>query len=366
MTTEDLATGFFLEAHFVHGLAPLVSQELRQRLKRKFKQFAASQPDTIRFALIDDRDTLTKVRTVTAFYMGRHYAIPRPKALLGNAHFQQLITQLTLVRHTDRNRAFRTFRIEAAGSESSIFRRLRQQIATATGLIDDPESGELVIRVFPTFKPAFEPTFERVRQWTVLCRLTPRPLSARTWRVSDFPGALNATIAASMIRLSKPQPTDRLLNLMCGSGTLIVERLLIEGALVAIGCDTSVNALESASQNINAAGLSSQVVLMHEDATRLPFPAQSFDVLVADFPWGHLIGNHAENQKMYPRLLIEAARVALPQARLVLITSEVRLFEQTLQTHAHLWQLQEMLKLDFKNLRPRIYVLQRTTLEASS
>jgi ubiquinone/menaquinone biosynthesis C-methylase UbiE len=350
MTTEQVKAGFFVEAHFVFGLAPIVLDELQDRLKHKLRRLPTDSPDIIRFALIDDLTTLNQIRTVTAFYVGYCYAIPRPKALLGHSHFQQLLKQLTLVQRADR--AFRSFRIEAAGSESTVFRRLAQEIAKATNLINDPAGGELVIRVFPTQGG--------IAQWVVLCRLTPRPLSARTWRVADLPGALNATIAAAMNLLSNPKPTDRFLNLMCGSGTLLIERLLCERAHLTVGCDISTMALASAERNIQAAGLAGQVRLLNEDATRLPFLPQSFDVLVADLPWGQLVGGHRQNEALYPLLLQEAARVASPAARFVLITNEIRLFEQTLQQTAHLWRLCATIRLNFKNVRPRIYLLERS------
>ena len=60
--------------------------------------------------------------------------------------------------------------------------------------------------------------------WEVLIRLTPRPLSAREWRVCNMEGALNATIAAAMIEMTDPSARrPRVFNLMCGSGTLLIE-----------------------------------------------------------------------------------------------------------------------------------------------
>jgi ubiquinone/menaquinone biosynthesis C-methylase UbiE len=63
---------------------------------------------------------------------------------------------------------------------------------------------------------------------------------------------------------------------------------------------------------------------------------------------------------LYPRLLQEAARVAMPQVRFVLITHERQLLEASLQNTVHLWQLRQRLDLAYKNLRPRIYLLERT------
>lgn len=62
--------------------------------------------------------------------------------------------------------------------------------------------------------------------WDVLVRLSTFPLSARSWRAEGYHAAVNATVAAAMVRLSQPRSGDRVVNLMCGSGTILVERLL--------------------------------------------------------------------------------------------------------------------------------------------
>src|SRR5581483_7823655 len=100
-------------------------------------------------------------------------------------------------------------RIDAAGADSPTFRRLAAELATRTGLADDPATGDLLLRIRPA-----------AGGWEVACRLSPRPLSTRAWRVRDIPFALNATIAAAMVEMTEPRPQDRFANLLCGSGTL--------------------------------------------------------------------------------------------------------------------------------------------------
>ncbi len=58
------------------------------------------------------------------------------------------------------------------------------------------------------------------------------------------------------------------------------------------------------------------------DATALQFPANTFNAICTDLPWGQLVGSHQHNADLYPRVLAEAARVAAPRARLVLLTHE--------------------------------------------
>ena len=42
--------------------------------------------------------------------------------------------------------------------------------------------------------------------WEVLVRLTPRPLTARPWRVCNWPGALNAVVAGIGSFVKSPNP----------------------------------------------------------------------------------------------------------------------------------------------------------------
>jgi tRNA (guanine6-N2)-methyltransferase len=193
--------------------------------------------------------------------------------------------------------------------------------------------------------------------WEVLCGLTPRPLSARAWRVAHMEGTLNSTIAAAMIMLTRPKRTDRFLNLMCGSGTLLIERLLAGKTAYAIGSDLNGRSLEKA--NLNLAAAKVKATLLQQDDRRLSFPQQSFDVLVADLPWAQLVGSQAQVQVMYPLILGEAARVAMPGARFVMITHQVKLIEALLEEQAEVWRVKNVVKLAYKNLRPRIYMLYR-------
>ena len=172
--------------------------------------------------------------------------------------------------------------------------------------------------------------------WEVLTRLTPRPLSARDWRVCNLPGGLNACLAVAMNDLAQVKPGERYLNAMCGSGTLLIEQALANKAERLVGVDLDAEALECARQNINAAGLSSLVVLKQADATALDLE-NSFDVVTADVPWGDTVGSHATNAALYPAFLAEMVRVTTPKARFVVLTHDLKLFKDVLAKQG-VWQ----------------------------
>ena len=82
-------------------------------------------------------------------------------------------------------------------------------------------------------------------------------------------------------------------------------------------------------------------------------------MISADLPFGHLVGSHEENLSLYPDLLAEAARVARPGARSVLLSHEVRLMERLLAQQSS-WKLEQMVRVDLGGLFPRIFQLRRT------
>jgi len=288
----------------------------------------ADSSGEVRFAYAGPWPTLLNLRTVVAVHAVISSALPRPSALLDDGRFRQLAAAIGHIRSLHPARAFRRFRLSAAGADSSVFSRFRERLATATGLVETEEPGELLLRVRRGPDGQFE----------LLARISPRPLAARSWRVCNLPGALNASVAAVMAGLTHPSPGDVYLNLGCGSGTLLVERAAIGPARRLIGCDVDPAALACATQNAEAAGLSS-VELEAWDATALPLDTTSIDALTVDLPFGQLVGSHAENAALYPRLVAEAARVARPGARFVAITHQSRLFERSVG--ANHWEIAE-------------------------
>jgi 23S rRNA G2445 N2-methylase RlmL len=172
-------------------------------------------------------------------------------------------------------------------------------------------------------------------------------------------GALNATIASALIELTQPRRNDHFLNLMCGSGTLLIERLQRGPVQLAFGGDLDVVALASARRNIAAARLSKQISLIQIDGCRSSLPAAAFDVICADLPWGQLIGSHTDNTALYPALLAEASRLAAPGARLALLTHEIKLMEGLLKDETLPWALKDTLQVFQGGLRPKIYLMAR-------
>ncbi len=339
----------YFEAQVPPGLEEWSAREMASLLGAAYLA-GASYPGAVQFAYHGDQRRLLQLRSVIAVYWVARYAIPRPRAFLGEANFRALLDQIHAATQHAAAGNLRTLKIGAAGADSAVFRRLESDLARTLGLIPERDSGDLLIR--------FRRPLDGSDGWEALVRLTRRPLSTRDWRVCDLRGALSGPVGYIMTGLTKPASTDQYLNLFCGSGTLLIERAAHGPAGRMIGVDISRRALECARRNLTAAGIAERVMLSGGEASRLPLAAGSVNVITADLPFGAAVGSHSLNAQLYPIALQEMARVAAPRSRAIILTHEIRLIERVLE-QSSLWQLERFLPIVLRGLHPRLYLLRR-------
>ncbi|MFC6592150.1 methyltransferase domain-containing protein [Deinococcus lacus] len=296
----------------------------------------------LRFWYPGSPERLLRLRSVAAVYRLRRWDVPRPRGLLGHQQFEELAE---FVRAVQQAGGHTSFRISAAGRESDVLQRLTQDLSAALGL-PYSEEGELVLRL----RPAADGT-----GWEVLARLTPRPLSVREWRVCNRAGGLNASVAHALHRLAGVRAEDRIFNPMCGSGTLLVERALMGPYEAMVGVDTDPDAVACARANLAAARRDVEVAQV--DALHTGLPDRSFDLIMADLPWGDAVGDHASNAELYPAFLHEMYRLCSRSGRLVVLTHELRLFERALAESR--WEGYELLQVYSGGHHPKAYLLRR-------
>jgi tRNA (guanine6-N2)-methyltransferase len=340
-----------MELLFLPGLGEVVAAEVGERLGPGVRlRPVPGRSDSFLLDLRGPWDRLLELRTVVAAFAVLTFAVPRPRSLTSGEYLPEIVGAIRAVRELGPAPRPASFRFDAAGVRSAGFRRLAEELARATGLPHDQDDGDLVLR--------FRRAVERPGGWDVLVRLSTRPLSDRPWRVRNLPGAANATVAAAMACLTRPRPGDRVANLMAGSGTLLVERLLAGPARVAVGVDVDRAVLEDCRQNLAAAGLEGRALLLAGDVADDAWLAHGpYDVLLADPPWGTLMGDHAANQELYATLLERARRAAAPGARLAVLTHEIRLMERCLDRARGLWEPEGVTRVYQKGHHPRIYLL---------
>ena len=169
------------EAEVVAGLKDQAASELRTRFGSDARLLRKARPDELPFHFRGDLAALGTVGKSNAINLVQHFDIPRPAAFLGHEHQTRLLRQIDSVRSLHESGSFHSFRISAAGRDSPVMQRLREAIANRTNLVYDEREGDLLLRIR---KADLHQT-----GWELLTRMTPRPLSARSWRVRNLPGA---------------------------------------------------------------------------------------------------------------------------------------------------------------------------------
>jgi SAM-dependent methyltransferase len=348
------ATLRLCELELAGGLEAVVWEELQRKLGneatllRPLAEQRESGALQVRYG--GELARLNGLHTISAAYLVCPFAVPRPRALLGDQHYRQLLQAINLVLHLSPAGLFHTLSLSAAGADSTVMRRLREQLTAQLGMDAAGEEGDLYVRIRPARLVA--------NGWEALIRLSPRPLSLRAWHQCHLPGGVNPAVAHCMVLLTRPNPADHFLNLACGSATLLVERLTYGPAAQIIGCDIDPTALRCAQSNLTASRWPNAVQLHPWDVRKLPLSPASINTFCSALPFGIKVGSHAENVALYPALLQEAGRVARPGGRAVLLTQEVRLLEEAIHTNSQ-WQLESSLRISTRGLRPGLYVLRR-------
>lgn len=342
----------YVECEVLRGLKSFAVKEIKRLFGDQVSIITDSDEESVKCFFAGDAHKLLHLRTVVAVYAGANMHIPGPQALLLPHNFQYVLGLVKFAESLHKPHAFTSFRFSAAGEESPLFKKIAGKLSRATTLRYDARDGDHMLRIRPTEYGEWG--------WDVLVRLSPRPLSTRPWRVENMPGAVNATIASAMISLTSPQKTDRYINLMCGSGTLLIERMQFGKPENIVGVDTSRESLAMAAANIHAAGLPKDIRLERMDATALKgIPDASFNKLVADVPWGQLIGTHTQNTELYPALLHEASRIAEPYADFIVLTHDMVRFEKILETNNFGWTTKSMYQVSQGGKHPTIYHLKK-------
>jgi ubiquinone/menaquinone biosynthesis C-methylase UbiE len=357
------------QADVIEGLEPFARSDIERAGGRPL----SANRGLVHFSLAGDSHKLLALKTVLSVYAAKTFHVPRPKALLGDQHLRALMALLDDALAIAGRDAYRTFMLGAAGADSAVMQRIKSEIARHTRLKEVAEEGDLLVRLLPsprlppppapsptgTFRPPVGEGLGVGGGWLALARISPQPLGTRPWRECVTPGALQATVAHVMAGLSNPKPNDIVLNLGCGSGTLLIERGTLAPAQRLIGCDVNADALACAERNV-AAWRAGGAELYDWDATRLPLGDNSVSALLADLPFGNRVGSHEDNRALYPALLREAARVARAGARFVVISAEVKLLQATLQAQ-DAWHTQQTLRVNLAGLQPIIAVLERAS-----
>ena len=185
-------------------------------------------------------------------------------------------------------------------------------------------------------------------------KLSKNDMAQRSYKQAHIPASLKPTIAYSMVRLSRPHPNDVFLDAMCGAGTILLERALMDRYRYLIGGDISTEALDATLTNFGRQHQPRQ--FFHWDTRNLPLQPNTVDKIVCNLPFGETIGNVSQLTNLYRRCLREYERVLKPRGRMVLLTSQRELLNTELKQRRSL-RVAQKLTVDVRGMRAWIYVV---------
>ncbi|HEY7347096.1 MAG TPA: methyltransferase domain-containing protein [Ktedonobacterales bacterium] len=196
----------------------------------------------------------------------------------------------------------------------------------------------------------------------LLCglRLSDRTMRHRAYQTAHLPTSLRPSVAAAMVFLTTPDEHDTFLDPMCGSGTLLAERMLVGKYQQALGGDSVARHVETARKNL--AGLGGHWRVSRWDARKLPLASESIDAVATNPPFGKQIGSRNEVEQLYPAFLAELARVLKRGGRAVILSSQYELLKAAVRQQSSL-QIVRGYSVAVLGEWGRIYLLQKDGLK---
>ncbi|NPA84999.1 MAG: methyltransferase [Crenarchaeota archaeon] len=171
-------------------------------------------------------------------------------------------------------------------------------------------------------------------------------LHRRYYRVEEHVASLKPTIAYAMLELGGALRARRLLDPMCGSGTIAIEAALGFAVPEIICSDINKKYIEKAITNSYVARVRDLIAFAVHDAGRVHELVDWADLVVTNPPFGVRMGSPRKALKLYERFFRSVRRIL--SGRLVLITpleeagelmrsSGLKVVEERSVYHGDLW-----------------------------
>jgi len=140
------------------------------------------------------------------------------------------------------------------------------------------------------------------------------------------PASIHPSVASALCIIGEINSDDIFCDPCCGSGTILAERSSLGPVHDVLGFDISAEAIGISQKNLSRFG--DKVKLQTADMRKLPLPAETVNIIVANLPFGIRVGDRDKNRMLYRDFLKEAQRILTLNGRLVAYTQDISAFDQ--------------------------------------
>jgi 23S rRNA G2445 N2-methylase RlmL len=336
---------FTYYAQTMPGIEDIAWLEIRQKLSQvSFREnlFAKDQNGIVVFDYIGAPETLLQLRTTEDVFL---QAASKKKISRGREDLRY-ITNLVHKSEAFGRSANRLLRLRKFSRPPS-FRVISRKYGQHQYRRKDFEWA--VLKGIQARYPRWTPVTDKaqVEVWANLLgsrlligfRLSDRTMRHRFKKSVELPASLRPSIAAAMVFLTEPDPDDTFLDPMCGSGTILLERLFQGTSALILGGDLEADRVAAARQNMpkpRKGRKKRSIHIRQWDARQLPLEDASVDKAATNLPFGRQIGTRKELEPLYNALLKELERVVKPSGRVVLLSSEYELVKSCVRERPNL------------------------------
>ena len=170
---------------------------------------------------------------------------------------------------------------------------------------------------------------------TLTLRLSDQRFKYRGLAPPQRAAALRPSIAAAMIKLADIRDGQRVLDPMCGSGTVLLEGLSVCSDAEFFGSDVSSEAVQMANYRLKGKASLQQGAL-----EKLEYESGSFNRIVTNLPWGKQL---EASRRTYAKGVESLLDWVHDTGKLVLLTSQTDLLESTLARMGTKWSTTRVL-----------------------
>jgi tRNA (guanine6-N2)-methyltransferase len=335
-------TDMYIKLAHIPGLEEIVLKELKQYSDFKILK---TGPGLFVIDYIDSFECIKKLKIISRAYLATKNKVYNPIYLTKHKSIVGKLIQIIF----DQNppKSFKTFSVSCAGSDSHEIKEIKSYINSEFKLMYKDEA-DLKIHIAKIDD-----------EWEIGIQITPRPLSAREYRIKNMSGAIDATIASAMNMLAQVEKKHTYLNVFSGSGTLVIEASLMSKTLEKIiGFDIDKKNLSVSIQNIKAAKQIKKIEIKEANIFDKP-DFGTFDIITSDLPFGMIISKNENLESLYKEFVSFSEKSLNINGSLIVFTSEFELFQTCIKDSqfkiSKIYQLSQMTNAG-GYIKPKIFV----------